>query len=258
MRKSFPFLTALLLGIGLSTASAQSDSINPALSGNAAKNMMKINLLSLPLNNYSLQFERAIGGKTAAGLGLRVMPESGLPLKSAFEDIINDPDLFNQINNFRTGNFSVTPEIRFYLGKSVFRGFYIAPFARYTKFTASLPFSFDVPNDTGGSATEEIPLSGDLSTITAGVLFGAQWKLSKLIYLDWSILGPHYGGSNGKISGSRPLDPEEQTALRDELSTLDDLPLVKTTYTVDQNGATVDFTGPWAGIRANIGIGFRF
>ena len=67
-------------------------------------------------------------------------------------------------------------------------------------------------------------------------MLGAQWQLSKALYLDWWILGPNYGNSNGDIAGTKTLSPTEQQSLRDELSMLD-IPLTKYTYTVDGNGA---------------------
>ncbi|MBC7745807.1 MAG: DUF3575 domain-containing protein [Flavobacterium sp.] len=254
--KTFTILTFLLFLSGIRSSYAQLDS--STVNGGDGKYLIKLNLLALPLNNFSFQAERAVGKRTAVGLGLRFMPKSGLPFKSQIENLIDDPESWKQIKDFKTGNFAITPEVRFYMGKGVFRGFYVAPFVRYTRYTAELPFTFNVPNSTDGFTSEVIPLSGNLSTITGGVLLGAQWKLTKLLYLDWSIFGPQYGASNGSISGNRSLSTNEQNALRDELQTLSDLPLVKTTYTVDQNGATVDFKGPWAGIRSSFSLGFRF
>lgn len=248
----------LFIASGISSLYAQSDTglVNNNIVEN--KYLIKINLLAIPISNFSFQFERAISKKMAIGLGLRYMPKSGLPLKSQIENLIDDPESWDQIKDLKTSNFAVTPEIRFYMGKSVFRGFYVAPFIRYTKYNAELPFTFNVPNGIGGGTTAElIPLSGNLTTFTGGVLIGAQWKLSKLLYLDWSILGPQYGTSNGNISGKRSLSTDEQDALREELQTLE-LPFVKTTYTVDNTGAKVDFNGPWAGIRSSLGIGIRF
>lgn len=259
MKPTFTRLVTLLfvLTMGVNSLYAQ---MNPKTEkgGTLANYMVKINLLGLPLNNYSFQFERAIGKKTALGLGVRFMPKSGLPFQSGIESLINDPESWDQIRGFKTGNLAISPEVRFYLGKGVFHGFYVAPFARYTNYSADLPVNFDVPGQAGNTTTEMIPLSGDLTTITGGLLVGAQWKISRLVYIDWSILGPQYGFSNGNIAGQRSLTAEEQQALRDELQNLEDLPLINTTYTVDNNGAKVDFKGPWAGIRSSFSIGFRF
>ncbi|ACU04056.1 DUF3575 domain-containing protein [Pedobacter heparinus] len=223
----------------------------------AGKNLVKWNVGAIFLNNYSFQYERAIAPKISVALGLRFSPKSSLPFKSSIEKSIDNDDTWNNIKDFKTGNFALTPEVRFYLGKGGFRGFYIAPFVRYATYSAEGPFTFDV-NVAGTTRTETMPLSGDITALTGGVLFGAQWKLSKLVYLDWWILGPNYGTSSGSISGKKSLNSDEQAALRDALTDLDDLPLVKTKYTVDNEGAKVDFDGPWAGLRGGLSIGFRF
>ena len=253
-------LTALVfLIIGTNPLCAQTDSESVKTISKPGKYLVKINLLGIPLNNYSFQFERAIAKKIAFGLGVRYAPNSGLPLSSQVERIIDDPKTWNQLKNFKTGNLAISPEIRFYMGKGIFRGFYLAPFARYAKYTAEAPINFDVPSSTGGASRSEIiPLSGDLTTLTGGLLLGVQWKLSKAFYLDWSILGPQYGTSKGSISGKKSLDADEQTALKSELQNLEDLPMLKTTYTVDNNGAKVDLKGPWAGVRSSFSLGVRF
>ncbi|HEY1025833.1 MAG TPA: DUF3575 domain-containing protein [Sphingobacteriaceae bacterium] len=253
-------LTVLALACIIGGASAQNDNaqdISPA----DTKNLVKVNLFALPLNNFSFQYERAIGKKTAVGLGFRYMPNSGVPLKNSLEQVIDDPETWDQIHSFKTGNVAITPEIRFYAGKGVFRGFYFAPFARISRFSAELPFEYEFeaenPDGSTFTRTENILLKGNVNTITAGILLGAQWKVSRLVYLDWWILGPQYGGSKGHIIGSKNLLPEEQNELRAELSDLD-IPLVDATTSVNSSGARMDFKGPWAGLRAGLNLGIRF
>lgn len=220
-----------------------------------AKNLVKWNFAAAFLKNYSFQYERAIGGKTSFALGFRFMPKSHIAFKSELEGVIDDDDTWESIKEFKTSNFAITPEIRFYMGKGVFRGFYIAPFVRYAKYTADLPYTYDINN---GAIRDKINLSGSVNTFTGGVLFGAQWKLSKRVFFDWWILGPNYGVSSGSIAGQKNLGTEEQNELRESLKDLDDLPLVKVKSTVDANGAKVDFNGPWAGLRSGLSIGYRF
>ena len=238
----FSFLAMLVV--------AQPDSVAKS---RTKKNIIKLNLFALGLKNISAQYERSIGKKTSIAIGFRYMSEGSIPFKNTITDIIDDEETERQINNFKTGNFAVTPEIRFYLGhKNDSRGFYIAPYGRFARYTAKLLYEYD---DAG--VTKTIPLSGSVNTITGGLLFGTQWKIGKLVYLDWWLFGPNYGTSDGTIDGKKNLSTSEQQALRNDLDDLD-IPLTKINYVVDANGATVNFNGPWAGIRSGLCIGIKF
>ncbi|HQS53138.1 MAG: DUF3575 domain-containing protein, partial [Sphingobacteriales bacterium 39-40-5] len=222
------------------------------VSTDSGNSLLKVNLLSLPLRNFSLAYEYKIGRKVTAGLGVRIMPKGGLPMRNAISNAIDDPEADRQLDNFETGNVAFTPEIRFYMGKQAMRGFYLAPFARISSYTAEMPFEFDV-----NGTTQTMPLSGKLNTFTGGLLLGAQWKLGGKVYLDWWMLGPQYGSSNGLLDGKKTLNAQEQTELRNELQDLD-IPFAETTTTVDANGARLDIKGPWAGLRAGLCLGIRF
>jgi len=253
MKKIILFLAAVLLTTTFLQAQDESATNKKDEQTVSQKNLVKLNLFALGLKNITVQYERVISRKSTIGLTFRVMPKSGLPFKSAFTNAIKDSITTSQIDNFKIGNFAIMPEIRFYLGhKGAYHGFYIAPFVSYAHYTAELPYSY---NDNGTNKT--IPLSGSVNSISGGLMFGAQWKIGKAVYLDWWMFGPHYGSSNGSISGKQSLSPSEQTNLKSSLDGLS-IPIVKTTNTVDANGATLSFTGPWAGIRSGfcIGIGF--
>ena len=217
------------------------------------KNIIKINLPALAFKNITVQYERALSRKTTVAGTFRFMPKGSIPFKSNIIKLADDPELERQLNNVKIGNMAFMPEIRFYLGKKgAFHGFYLAPFASIARYSTNLLFEYD---DNG--VTKNIPLNGNVNSFTGGLMLGAQWQLSKALYLDWWILGPNYGNSKGDITGTKTLSPAEQQSLRDELSMLD-IPLTKYTYTVDGNGATVNFKGPWAGVRSGICIGINF
>lgn len=219
----------------------------------AKKNIVKINLPALAFKNITVQYERAIAKKMTLAGTFRLMPKSNIPFKKTFIKVANDPQTERQLNNLEIGNMAFMPEIRFYLGKKgAFHGFYLAPFASIAKYDANLLFEYD---DNG--STKTIPMSGSVNSFTGGLMMGAQWKISKSLYLDWWILGPNYGNSKGDISGKKTLTVTEQQSLRNELDALD-VPLTKFTYVVDGNGATVNFKGPWAGLRSGICIGINF
>jgi hypothetical protein len=252
MKKLF-FLLAL--GVATSTCLAQdqtSETESRQTTESGGKNLVKLNLLSLPLRNISLGYERQIAPKVTAGLGFRVMPKGGLPLRSTISNLIDDPETDRQLDDLEIGNVAFTPEVRFYMGKEVMRGFYLAPFARISSYNVDMPLEFDV-----NGTTQVMPLSGKLNTFTGGLQIGAQWRLGGKMYLDWWILGPQYGSANGAIDGKKTLNAQEQQELRDELQDLE-VPFAETTTTVNGSGARLDIKGPWAGLRAGLCLGVRF
>jgi len=219
-------------------------------------NFFKVNITGLALRNYGFQYERIIKKKISFALGLRFMPSGDLPLKSSLKDAANgDVDVENAIDNAQLGNFSLTPEFRFYLSKKGYgRGFYIAPYYRYTKFNAdAIPIQYN-----GGAGAKTINLKGDLSTNMGGLMFGAQWFLGKSISLEWWILGAHYGTGKGTITGisSTPFTTLEQNDIRQTIESID-LPVGKITAEVTSTTAKAIFDGPWAGLRGGILIGIR-
>jgi len=247
MKKKVCLLLLLVTGTLSLFAQKPEEEVKPA------KNIIKLNLFALGLKNVTLQYERAVARKVTIAGTFRLMPKGTIPLKSTFISLADDPDTERQINNLKIGNFAFMPEVRYYLGKKgAFRGFYLGLFASIASYSANVPIEYD-----NGGITETIPMSGRLTGITGGVMIGAQFKLSNTIYLDWWILGPNYGSSSGKLSGQKIMDATEQQDLRDELAGLD-IPLTKFTYNVNGNGATMDFKGPWAGLRSGLCIGFRF
>lgn len=256
MRYTFTTLLSAVFFLSVTSAKAQ-------VTDDTGKNLLKINVPAIALNNYSFQYERVVGKKITAGAGIRFMPKGKLPLKSILESVIDDDDTWNRIENMKTSNFAFTPEVRFYLGEHVLRGFYVAPFAKIARYTGDIPdFKYDVAvpasANPSGSITKTIPIDGRINTVTGGVLIGAQWKLSRLLYLDWWILGPQYGRSKGHLESKVDLsDENERKALADELEGLD-IPLVDTDVSVTSTGARMDLKGPWTGVRAGINLGVRF
>lgn len=218
-----------------------------------AKNMIKINLPALVLKNISIQYERKVARKVTVAGTFRYMPKSSIPLKSTFIDLADDAEFERQVDGLKVGNVAFMPEVRYYLSKKgAFRGVYLGLFGNISSFSADVPIEYD-----NGSNTEVIPMSGKLNGLTGGLMIGTQFKLSKRLNLDWWILGPNYGTSKGNLTGKKTMDAIEQQSLRDELANLE-IPLTDFTYEVNGNGATVNFDGPWGGVRAGICLGFKF
>jgi hypothetical protein len=248
MKKIYFILSLVLIASISVKATTYSDSTK-VIPGH--KNLIKINVPALALRTYALEFERGITKKTALSLGFRFMPKGAIPFKDQINDIIDDPETSKQLNLFQFGNTAITPQIKFYFGKDLFKGFYLAPFARFATYKAEGTFLFDV------NGTEEaMPLTGDLSTVTGGLEIGVQFRLGKAVHLNFNF-GPQFGTSKGDFTGTKTLSPEEQQELRDELENLD-IPFTDKTVTVNGSGANVKLDGPWGGLKGGIMLGIRF
>lgn len=227
------------------------------------KNLIKLNLFALAVGNFSLQYERLITPKTAVVLSAGITPERGIPFYSSFRNEIDNDDTREQLSGLKYSNFAITPEIRFYLGSEGYKGFYIGIFGRYTSYDVKFPLQYDnlaanipdIPSEM--IPKDKIDLDGTIRAFSGGITLGAQWKLSNKLYLDWLIVGPHFGGSTGNIKGHKNLTSQEQQEIRDAISGLD-IPMLDYTYEVDDTGARMKFDGPWAGIRSSLGLGYRF
>lgn len=245
MKQTFSKLLILCALLGMANYSSAQDA-------GSLKNQVKVNVAALAFKNFSFQYQRAVDSKIAVGVSLRLAPESTLPFQSGIKKLVDDDEAYKSIKNFKTGNFSITPEVRFYFGESVFKGFYLAPFASYSNYNASGPYTFR-----SSLGELEMPLSGDIKTVTGGLFIGSQFNLTNRLGLDISI-GPNYGSLKGTVSGEKTLNSDEQNGLRDALSDLEEIPMVKSTYTVNGNGATLDLKGTWPGLRVGLALAYRF
>lgn len=226
------------------------------------KNVVKVNLTGLLLKNYSVQYERMLTRKISFALSVRTQPKGAIPAIGLVENLIDDPETFAELKKLSLGNFALTPEARFYLGKkSGPRGFYIAPFMRYSKYQLGIPeFEYTVTETVNGqdiTETRSLSLNGDLKGITGGLMLGSQWRIGRSVYLDWWIIGGSFGSSNGLITVNTPLNVEEQDAIREELNSLE-IPLLDYTVEVSSTGAKMNFQGPFASLRGGLSLGIKF
>ena len=219
-----------------------------------SKNNIKLNLLGMAFKSGNLQYERVLTDRISIAGTFRYMPQSSLPFKGLMRDIADNIAAERQVANMELGNIAFIPELRYYLGKKgAMQGFYAGLFANFSRYNASLLYEYDYLG-----SKEVIPMSGDVTTITGGVMLGAQWQLGNNIMLDWWIAGPNLGKGDGEVIGKKTLSTLEQQSVRDELEQLD-LPFgIEHTYQVNGQGASVFFNGPWAGIRTGLALGWRF
>ena len=224
-----------------------------------SKNLIKFNITSLLIKNYSLQYERILSRNISIALNFRIMPETTIPYTDNifrwFD--VTDPDDQEMIENLLMSNYAITPEMRFYTGKKRYgNGFYISLFYQYGNYSVKNVLRKYEP-DMGGEAI--MNTTGDVTSHTGGFMLGAQWALGKHMCLDWWILGPHFGVSSGNVLGlpSAPLSEGDQQRIEDELNDID-IPMFEQTVNVTTDKVTMIFDGPWGGIRAGLSIGVRF
>jgi hypothetical protein len=220
-------------------------------------NNVKLSVTSLIFKNFQFQYERSLTKRIGVVIGYSFISKGAVPYKSQLSDLTSgSSDTQGMFDNTELGYNAITPEVRFYLGEGYGKGFYIAPFYRNLKYDIR-KVNFTYTNQLGGQ--DDIDLGGKLSANTFGLQFGAQFNLGKHLILDWWIAGGHYGTSKGDFVGisDRTLTQFEQDELQKELDKIE-LPLSDVNAQANANGATIKISGPWAGIRSGISLGYRF
>lgn len=225
---------------------------NTAEEHSPKKNIIKLNVSALLLKNISVQYERKIAPRWSVALNVHAIPFGDLPFSSTVADWVKQPEI--DFNQFRFGNVGVVPELRYYVGKKgALNGFYMGGMLNYNSYKADVPIRY-------GAKTGIF--SGTAQAITFGVQFGAQWKLSNKLSLDWWILGPSWGFESGDMLFNGNLTPGEQLQLAYAIEVLrndDFYQYIVDSYTVSPTGATLQTKGAWGGLRGfGLCLGYRF
>lgn len=229
------------------------------------RTIVKANLTGLALGSYGFYGERILSRNISLQLGYSFMPEKGISLP-----VIRDE---SALKSATFGYQMITPEVRFYLGKGYGRSFYISPYYRYEKYTLG---GINMSYTSSSGVAQPLTFSGTTTAHSFGLSFGAQWLLGKRknIVLDWNIIGAHYGSAKTsldgylKIDGMDRLNEKEKADVEKELKEfVNDLPAGSDNgYTVNfvnddrgtTYGAQAEIKHPFAWIRMNISLGFRF
>lgn len=252
----------MILAWGLCILSCSLQAQQKDAEPNLHPNIIKFNLTSIALNHYMLQYERVISPKQSFAVGFGFSPNVSLPFKKTLSDKFGDnEDAARAIESTKFSKITITPEYRFYVGKSKApKGFYVAPFARYSHMKISQDYTF-TPNS---GKLHTAKLKGTINGVGAGVLIGTQWILGKKqnISLDWWIAGPFIGTMNGKFNGTDPdmdeLSAEDRADLKSDIEGVD-IPLWKVEATIGENSIDAKLKGAFYGFRTfGISLGYRF
>ncbi|WP_242693093.1 DUF3575 domain-containing protein [Sabulibacter ruber] len=223
------------------------------------KNIVKINLSSLALNNYSFSYERSLTRKISLVAGYGFMPKTNVASMPLVEKVVDrymkdEEDIVEQIKESNVAYKSYTGELRFYAGKKPgARGFYLSLYGRYMNLDAAYTHEYDTD-----LRTYDIPIDGNINGFGGGLMIGSQWLIARRITFDWYILGGHYGKMKLNLDGKADLSAmsaQERRDLEEDIESInDELPgSPKIDATVTEQGVTVKGNSPFAGIR---GLGF--
>jgi len=252
-----------LIIVNLMAQADKSTTVNGSNTGSNSEihkpNIIKINLLALPLRTLTIQYERVINKTISVALAGRVMPQGGLPFKNWFFSRLgdSDPEVQETIDDMQLSNFAITPEIRIYISKDGFgNGFYLAPSYRFAQYNIS-----NLNNTFFNSEDQEnsLSISGRINAHYGGLTMGTQWSFGKYFSLDWWIFAPFIGVERTNINGKAalPLTEEDKLDLIEDIESIDIL-YTTITYDVHTYGADIQVRGLMAGISAGIALGFRF
>ena len=148
--------------------------------------VIKMNLSQLAFKNLSFQAEYGFHKKLSFALGFSYLLGRRMPGFFYDEDpYFSAPSL---------NGFAVTPELRFYPGadddKPAPRGFYLAPYFRYAKYSIKQTVSYQ---ETPQSRLYEAEASHSYGGFNAGLMIGYQWIIADHFSIDLWIIGAGYG-----------------------------------------------------------------
>lgn len=219
------------------------------------RNLIKMNFTGIIFRNYQFAYERTISKTFGVQASYGFIPVGQIPFVDQY---VKDEN----VSNIKLGGSNFTLEPRIYLGRGYGHGFYLAPYYRYSNYNID-NFTYSYTSSDPVNTGQKVPIafSGKANSNNVGLMIGAQWLLGKKDnwVLDLWIIGGHYGGATGNITGksARVLTPNEQAQLKKDIEDLD-ITLFKYKVTTNANGAIVDIDSRWLGVRSGISFGYRF
>lgn len=246
MKKSLLFLVFIFSTKGISQN-------NFHLSNAYNLNTIKVNVLGIPSNMISLKYERLLLDKTTTfNLGVNYMFKSKVPYLNMFDTFIDSDKTLETLSNTKVSNFSIIPEIRFYLTDVEATGIYLAPFLRFDHYKAAVDYHYQYYD-----TTQSILLNGSLNAFGIGFSAGKQWKLGDNWYIDWTVINLTYHANSGKFINETKLTPEEQYFIKHGLDSFT-FKNAKTISEVNENGASYSIKMKNFIPRMALSIGRRF
>lgn len=161
--------------LGMSLALASLALLLPSLA-TAQKNVIKFDLGSTPAGQYSLAYERALGGRFSAQLA------AGIISKDSWQ-VFTDGAALTRYTSDTKGLIAV-PEMRFYLRKDAPRGLYLNGYGRFRTATRTLQDQ-SIPMETDVSFREKTVTMG------GGAALGVHFLILRTLSIDMNV-GPQF------------------------------------------------------------------
>lgn len=170
------------------------------------KNVVKLGLGTIWLGNIKPSYERVLHDKLSANLMVGWLVPRSLP--GLITDAPDNEDPFDfQIDRSTLKGIAIVPEFRYYVSGNAPKGFYLAPFARYAKYSIS---GIDELEEEGYPNGEGIA-TGTWKAVGGGLQLGVQWVTGSGITIDFAFLG--IGINKYSISGRYTTDNLDENFL---------------------------------------------
>lgn len=225
------------------------------------KNVLKINLLPIYFNIYSVQYERtflrnfSIGVQAGYNDRLRLDPYINRVLDTVSNtNLIKVRSKVSLTELVTSSNMCLTPELRIYLSlKGAPNGFYIAPYYRFSSSKVDATFLYKDSNNT------EVPITfkGTVGGMLPGAMLGFQKSFFKRFVIDFWLIGLQFGSTTAKFDAYADYDKIDKQGFINYVQA--NLKFGTATVTIDSDKhAHVDYTGKAVGFRTGFCLGFRF
>lgn len=235
----------LVLFISLLSLELEAQEIEPVKDSVVNKNILKLNVPSLFISTFNLQWERRMGPRSSIALGALTRLD-----RPIFNYI--DRDERSPLADIQQRTLALTPEIKYYLKGDVFEGIYVGIYGRWR--TDKLVFDYLIDgtdNKTNYNWNDRM--------LHVGGLIGYQFYISKDVYVDIWCVGIGLKYSRIDAVGISNYDNSGANRYTDMFNLFDGLFQRSFGFQVDGRTSNLDGESLRADFRgAGICLGVRF
>lgn len=166
------------------------------------RDALKVNLVSPLVSLYSAQYEKNLTRGVSFLLTGFYRPQKNIPFGTQLDNVAKNRGLgitgvdfqYIYVDKAQIGVKGISPELRFYLGKSKNRAF-VSIFGQYEAYNMNVPASLLV-NYRGQDNEVESPIDFVINTLSGGALIGKQFRFGERFGVDIVLIGAHFGKAN--------------------------------------------------------------